>query len=82
MNTINTIINKLLSISTISEPITIELLLNIADHLSLLFYKVKLALILQAQDIIIKGDNSSQAKHLIDFDNAIESVVMLAKQLG
>ncbi|KAH7333493.1 RNA polymerase-like protein II mediator complex component Srb8 [Rhexocercosporidium sp. MPI-PUGE-AT-0058] len=72
---VNTTVDKLLSTSSVRQEITTELLLSIADDLSLPFCQVKLASMLQARDTVMEGDNSSQAEQLADFDHAIESAV-------
>ncbi|CZS98208.1 related to SRB8-DNA-directed RNA polymerase II holoenzyme and Srb10 CDK subcomplex subunit [Rhynchosporium agropyri] len=75
VDAVNSIVDKLLSATDAGKPITTELLLNIADDLSLPFCQVKLASMLQARDTSMEGDNTSQSEHLADFDRAIESAV-------
>lgn len=72
---INSVVDKMLLAGIITEPITTELLLNIADDFSLPFCQVKLASMLVGQE----GDEAGQSTHLADFDNAIESAVNAGK---
>ncbi|KAH7386149.1 RNA polymerase-like protein II mediator complex component Srb8 [Cadophora sp. MPI-SDFR-AT-0126] len=74
VDAINTTVDKLLLASGASEPIAPELLLSIADDLSLPFCQVKLATMLQAQDITLDADHA-ESGHLAAFDRAIESAV-------
>ncbi|KAK2629649.1 hypothetical protein QTJ16_000469 [Diplocarpon rosae] len=76
---IDTSIDKLLVADKMVEPITTELLLNLADDLSLPFCQVKLASILQTRDAVTDGDEASQSEHLAAFDSAIESAVNAGK---
>ncbi|KAL2065439.1 hypothetical protein VTL71DRAFT_3109 [Oculimacula yallundae] len=75
VDAISLTVDKLLSTNDVGQPITTELLLNIADDLSLPFCQVKLASMLQARDTSMEGDNTSQSEHLADFDRAIEAAV-------
>jgi len=78
VDAVNATIDKLLLASGSGESITPELLLSIADDLSLPFCQVKLAALLQAQDTEMDGDHA-ESGHLAAFDRAIESAVEAGK---
>ena len=74
VDAVNATIDKLLLPNNSGDSITPELLLNIADDISLPFCQVKLAALLQAQDTEMDGDHA-ESGHLAAFDRAIESAV-------
>ncbi|KAK0111317.1 RNA polymerase II mediator complex subunit [Cadophora gregata] len=78
VDAINTTVDKLLLASSAHERITPELLLNIADDLSLPFCQVKLGAMLQSQEAELDRGHA-QSEHLAAFDRAIESAVEAGK---
>ncbi len=62
-----------------NEPVTTEVLLNLADDLSLPFCQVKLAAMFKRDDTVMEGADSEQSDDLEAFDRAIESAVAAGK---
>ncbi|CAL3968079.1 unnamed protein product [Diplocarpon coronariae] len=72
---IQTSIDRLLLAGRRAEPITPELLLRLADDLSLPFCQVQLAAMLQSRAAVADGGDASPPEHLAALDSAIESAV-------
>jgi mediator of RNA polymerase II transcription subunit 12, fungi type len=77
--TINRCVDKFLLPGNENETITTELLLNLADDLSLPFCQVKLAAMFRRDDTVMEGADDGQAEDLEAFDRAIESAVAAGK---
>ena len=76
---INRCIDRFLLVGNENTTITTEVLLNLADDLSLPFCQVKLAAMFRRDEIAIDGADSGQAEDLEAFDRAIESAVAAGK---
>lgn len=68
-------VDKLLLPSNAPETITTEILLDLADDLSLPFCQVKLAAMLRSEDTAMKGTEDGRSQRLEAFDAAIESAI-------
>ncbi|PMD54318.1 RNA polymeras-like protein II mediator complex component Srb8 [Hyaloscypha bicolor E] len=77
--TINRCVDKFLLAGNENETITTEVLLNLADDLSLPFCQVKLAAMFRRDDTVMEGADDGQAEDLEAFDRAIESAVATGK---
>jgi mediator of RNA polymerase II transcription subunit 12 len=77
--TINRCVDKFLLAGNENETITTEVLLNLADDLSLPFCQVKLAAMFRRDDTVMEGADGGQAEDLEAFDRAIESAVATGK---
>jgi len=76
---LNRCIDGLLLAGKENEPVTTEVLLNLADDLSLPFCQVKLAAMFKRDDTVMEGADSRQSDDLEAFDRAIESAVAAGK---
>jgi mediator of RNA polymerase II transcription subunit 12 len=76
---INSCIDKFLLVGDETAIITTEVLLNLADDLSLPFCQVKLASMFKRDETIMEGVDYGQAEGLEAFDRAIESAVAAGK---
>jgi len=76
--TIGEHVDTLLSASNENGSITTEVLLNLADDLSLPFCQVKLASMFRREDTVMEGVEG-QSEDLEGFDRAIESAVTAGK---
>ena len=77
--TINKSVDDLLLAGNDNEAITTEVLLNLADDLSLPFCQVKLASMFRREDTVMEGAEDPQSEDLEAFDRAIESAVAAGK---
>lgn len=76
---IRTVIDELLSAGDISQPVTTEMLLKLADDFSLPFCQVKLASMFKSEDSAMEGAESSQSELLESFNQAIEQAVAVGQ---
>jgi mediator of RNA polymerase II transcription subunit 12 len=75
ISTVDSCIDKLLLPSSENETITTEMLLDLADDLSLPFCQVKLAAMFRSEDTVMKGTEDGRSQRLEAFDAAIESAI-------
>ena len=75
ISTIDGCIDKLLLAPNAHAAITTEILLEVADDLSLPFCQVKLASMFKSEDTAMEGTQESRSSRLEAFDAAIESAI-------
>lgn len=75
IDTVDACVDKLLLPSGSHTTITTEMLLDLADDLSLPFCQVKLAAMFRSEDTMMKGTEDSRSQRLEAFDAAIESAI-------
>jgi mediator of RNA polymerase II transcription subunit 12 len=79
VSNIHAVVDKLLLADQPGQKITTEMLLNIADDLSLPFCQVKLASMFSTGDSVMGGSEDATSDNLEAFDEAIESAVNAGK---